>query len=139
MTSRSNASFLDASVIVRYLTADAGEPAERAREIIEEHPNLTITTDTISECGYVMTRLYGIGRQQVVDSLLGLLNLTNITIYRVDKSLAVQALRLCRPSGRVSFADAMLWATALASGSNATVFTLDRRFPSDGIDVRSRL
>lgn len=38
-------------------------------------------------------------------------------------------------SRRVSFADALIWAAARAG--KATVFTLDERFPREGIAVRT--
>ena len=38
---------------------------------------------------------------------------------------------LCRPSGRVSFADALVWAAA-RSQTDASVYSLDERFPDEG-------
>ena len=52
----------------------------------------------------------------------------------LDKGLALQAMLLCKPSGRVSFADAMVWAAARSSGSKV-VYSLDERFPDDGLEV----
>lgn len=45
---------------------------------------------------------------------------------------------MCRPSGRVSFGDAMVWAAARSAGVEV-VYTFDRRFPSVGIEVRREL
>ena len=41
----------------------------------------------------------------------------NISPFTLEKSLVLQALLLCRPSGRVSFADAMVWAAGRSSES----------------------
>jgi hypothetical protein len=41
---------------------------------------------------------------------------------------------MCRDSGRVSIPDALIWAAARSAG-NTPVYTLDRRFPADGIEV----
>lgn len=46
----------------------------------------------------------------------------------------LEALLLCRPSGQVSFADALVWAAA-RSQANAAVYSLDERFPDEGITV----
>jgi len=46
----------------------------------------------------------------------------------------MRALLLCRPSRRVSFGDASIWAAALASGVR-WVYTLDARFPEEEIAV----
>ena len=51
-----------------------------------------------------------------------------------DKDLWMRALLLCRPSKRVSFGDALIWAAALASGVRR-VYTLDARFSREEIQV----
>ena len=45
---------------------------------------------------------------------------------------------MCRPSGRVSIADAMIWAAARTDRASA-IYTFDRRFPGDGIEIRQTL
>ena len=52
----------------------------------------------------------------------------------LDKPLAVEALSLCRASGRTSFADALIWARAEKVGAQQVV-TFDRSFPKRGVDV----
>ena len=79
---------------------------------------------------------YSLPRETVVDVLIALLERENIDTFRLEKPLALQALQLCRPSGRISFPDTLIWAAARPAGG-ATVYSLDRRFPSDGIEVRS--
>jgi hypothetical protein len=51
-----------------------------------------------------------------------------------DKDLWTRALLLCRPSGRVSFGDALIWAAALASGVKR-VYALDARLPKEELAV----
>jgi len=131
--------FVDTSVIVRFLVQDDPELAEQARRIIEEHPALLTTTVTIAESAFVLMRVYGLSRHVVVDSLVDLLRRSNIAVYQLETSIVIQALLLCRPSGRVSFADAMLWASARSAGDDSTVYTLDQRFPSNDISVRAEL
>ena len=50
------------------------------------------------------------------------------------KDLVLEALLLCRPSGRVSLADALVWAAA-RSQANASVYSPDGRFPDEGVRV----
>lgn len=45
---------------------------------------------------------------------------------------AVLGLLMCKASGRVSFGDAMIWAAA-RSHRVPVVYTVDERFPSEGI------
>ena len=126
--------FLDTSIVVRYLIGEPQELAEQAAEIIERDENLKITGVAIVESAYVLTSVYEIEREIVVDNLMNFIQRKNISPYAMEKSLVLQALLLCRPSGRVSFADAMIWASARSTGSKV-VYSLDNRFPSDGIEI----
>ena len=126
--------FLDTSIVVRYLIGEPQELAEQAAEIIERDENLKITGVAIVESAYVLTSVYEIEREIVVDNLMNFIQRKNISPYAMEKSLVLQALLLCRPSGRVSFADAMIWASARSTGSKI-VYSLDNRFPSDGIEI----
>jgi predicted nucleic acid-binding protein len=132
-------SFVDANIILRYLLRDVPEQADQARRIVEEHPRLLVTEGMIAETGYVLTRVYTVPREVAVDALIALLRLRNVGVHGVEKDAVIQALMLCRPSGRVSFADAMLWAVARSAGPGATIHTLDRRFPAVGVAVRDNL
>ncbi len=56
----------------------------------------------------MLTKNYDVFRQAVVDEFIKLVERANVRLYGLDKGVVVQGLQLCRPSGRVSFADAML-------------------------------
>ena len=127
--------FLDANLVVRYVVRDPPELAALAAGVIDSEEGLLITEGVIAETAHVLTRLYGIPRSDVVDDLIDLVQKENISTFDLDKGVVVQGLLMCRPSGRVSFADAMLWAAARSSG-NRVVYSLDRRFPQDGVEVR---
>ncbi|HLI50836.1 MAG TPA: PIN domain-containing protein [Thermomicrobiaceae bacterium] len=128
--------FLDANVVVRYITRDVPESNDTVRQIIEETPDLVLTEGIIGEIAFVLSRNYLLARQDVVDALVALLQRTNIEVYNLDTALVIDALMLCRPSHRVSFADAMLWAVARSAGTNTRVYSLDKRFPRHGIELR---
>ncbi|MCD6567732.1 MAG: PIN domain-containing protein [Dehalococcoidia bacterium] len=128
---------MDTSVVVRYLTGDPPESAEQAAKIIDGVDDLLITDVVLTETAYVLTSVYQVPREIVVDHLIAFLQKENISPFALDKSLVLLALLLCRPSGRVSFADAMVWAAARSAGSRV-VYSLDKRFPGDGIEVRRR-
>lgn len=133
--------FVDTSVLIRYLTADVPEVLDVARRIVDEVESLAVTDVVLAETAFVLLSVYQVPRHVIVDSLVDLLHKQNLSVYGLDKDTVIQALLLCRPSGRVSFADAMLWAAA-RSGSRtgehpATVYSFDRRFPSGGVDVRT--
>jgi predicted nucleic acid-binding protein len=123
----------DANVIVRYLVGDTPDLASRAAALIESTRQLHIPVVILAELGFVLTRIYMIDRIRVVEALLDLLGRHNIDPLGISKDKAIEALQLCAPSARVSFADAMLW--AVAHCEVGTVWTFDKRFPAVGIQV----
>ena len=129
--------FLDTSIVVRYLTGDPPEMAEQAAQVIDGRDNLQVTDVVLAETAYVLTSMYQVPRNMVVDHLVALLQKENISPFALDKGLVLQGLLMCRPSGRVSFADAMVWAAVRSAGSRI-VYSLDERFPEDGIEIRTR-
>ena len=130
--------FLDSSVVVRYLMADSPELADRATTVIDGDDDLWITDVVLAETAYVLTSVYQLPRDLVLDHLTSLLHRENLSTFALDKGLVLQGLLLCKPSGRISIADAMVWAAARSSG-NRVVYSLDQRFPADGIEVRRML
>ncbi len=131
----SSREFLDTNPVVRYLVRDVPELAARAASLIEGDRHLFLSVITVAEIGFVLSSIYRIERARVVDALVDLLNRENIDTHEIPTEMAIQALRLCRPTGRVNFADALLWGVA-RSMSPARVWTFDRRFPADGIERR---
>lgn len=125
---------LDTSVLLRYLTRHPPELALRARELIEGEPELLLSEIALAEAGYVLTSFYRVERASVVDALQSLVQRRNVRLVNLPKPIALQALALCRPSRRVSFADALLWAQARTLGVSR-VLTFDRKFPSDGLEL----
>ena len=59
----------------------------------------------------------------------------NLSPLGLARETVIQGLIFCRPSGRVSIADALTWAAAHSTGIH-TVHTFDQGFLSEGIDVR---
>ena len=118
---------LDTSMLVRYLTGDPPDLADASAKVIDAEAELLISDVALVETAYVLASTYGVPRETVVDHLIALLRKANITTFRLPKEHVLEALTLCRPSGRVSFADALIWAAARAA--DATIYPLDERFP----------
>lgn len=123
---------------MRYLVGDVPDLAERARRIVDDGPSLLITEGAITDSGFVLTKRYSLPRESVVDALISLPRRDNVTVVNVNKELVAAGLSLRRPSGRVSFADAMLWATA-RSTEVRTIYTFDARFPEQDVAVKREL
>lgn len=127
---------LDTSVVVRYLTDEPQAQAERAMALIESDEQLAIPVVALLEASFVLGGKYGVPRAEVVDALIMLVERPNVTIHELPKAAVIEALLLCRPSNRTSFADAMIWAAARTSPEQR-VYTFDRRFPA--VDVAREL
>lgn len=130
--------FLDTSVLIRYLTGDPPESLPAARGIIDGLDDLRVTNVALMETAYVLTSVYQAPRATIVDALIAFVRKRNVTTVDTDKATIIQGLLLCRPSGRVSFADALIWATARTSDT-PIVYSFDRRFPANGVEVRRSL
>jgi predicted nucleic-acid-binding protein len=124
---------LDSSYIVRYLTNDPPEMASQAAAAIDSEQPLWISEVILAESAYVLTSVYKVPRDMVVDSMISLIHRQNIRLTVIPKLLAVEALQLCRDSNRYSFADVLLWAEARHLQAKG-VYTFDQRFPK-GVDI----
>jgi predicted nucleic acid-binding protein len=126
---------LDTSFVVRYLTGQPPGPAVQTREVIDSNLPLGLPDVALVETAYVLTAVYQLSRDAVVDALVALVQRRNIVTLPAEKEYVVLALLKCRPSARVSFGDALIWAAA-RSQDVSTVFTLDERFPTDGVTLQ---
>jgi predicted nucleic-acid-binding protein len=129
---------LDTSMVVRYLTGDPPNLADQAAQVIDQEASLIVTDVVLAETAYVLTSVYRVPRDVVVDNLILFLQKQNIQPFALDKNVLLQGLLLCRPSGRVSFADAMIWAAAQMM-EEKVVYSLDERFPGEGVMVRGKI
>ena len=126
---------LDTSFIVRYLIGQPPERAAQAREVIDGSLQLGLTDVAIVETAYVLTTVYQMSRDAVVEALAALVQRRNIVTLPAEKEYVVLALLMCRTSGRVSFGDALIWAAA-RSQKIPLIYTFDGRFPSDGVALQ---
>src|SRR5262245_18180071 len=101
--------------------------AERAATILDGDEMLILTDVVLAETAYVLTSFDRVARKAQVDALVELIQKQNIVVHGLDKGAAIEAMLLCRPSGRVSFADALLWSVARSSG-HSRIYTFDDHF-----------
>lgn len=121
----------DTNVLVRYFTGTPREQYDVAAREIDTDETLWLSVVTIVETAHVLTKIYRIPRHEVVDGLAEFLRRENVHVCELPRQRVIDALALCRPSGRVNFADALIWARA--AEDEAEVLTFDRRFPAPGI------
>lgn len=125
---------VDTNVLVRYFLQDDPEQGRAATKLVDSEKKLGISLVALAETAFVLSRNYHVPREEVVDQLVELLRRRNIDVFGVDKNLAASALILCRPSGRVNYADALINADARANAVDK-LHTFDERFPSEGLEI----
>ncbi len=126
--------FVDTNILVRYLTGLPPDQAATAAEIIDSGAELWITVTSLAEVYFIMSRVAGVPRVEVVRALIDFMQKDNIFPYAVDKDFLMRGLEMTLPSGRVSVGDALIWATVRTAGGGA-IYSFDQRFPDEGIQV----
>lgn len=126
--------FLDTNCLVRYLTDDPPEMAEKASQVIDSDDPLILSELVLVETAYVLSSVYEYERSELVDALMYFIQRQNIQLLQLPKALVLEALGLCRGSKRIAFTDALLWAEARHHRASR-LWTFDRRFPREGLDV----
>ena len=122
--SEKSTSVVDANVIVSLLLGSERGHFARAKAFFEPVREGSawayIPAAVLAECVYVLTRAYGIAREDVANKLIGVLDYRSV----LTESAAVrQALMLYRDR-KVDFFDALVAATARERGWR--VFSFDR-------------
>jgi predicted nucleic acid-binding protein len=129
--------FIDASLLLRFLTGQPPETATLARRIVESGVEpLYLTEVALAEVLWTLDRGQNrYPREVVVNQMQDLFRFTRLRVWGLGTPQVLRALEFCRPNRRVSFGDALIWAQVYEDGG--TLYTLDERFPSDGITILS--
>jgi predicted nucleic-acid-binding protein len=127
--------FIDTNLLLRYLRGGPEDQFHRAQALIDSEVTLIVTEVALLEAAFVLRGQYGLSREQIVDVLLAFVQKENIRVHNLDRNVVIEALQLCRPSNRVNFGDAMIWA-ALRCAQPARLYSFDERFPGEGIEIR---
>ena len=110
---------VDANIIIRFFMNDNIEQANKAEKILKEC-TVFIPREVLAEIVYVLIGVYGIPRKDVVDSLLLLINSSDVVVAEKEKFL--EALKIFRNSN-LDFVDSLLCSY---SGTN-TIATFDKK------------
>jgi predicted nucleic acid-binding protein len=106
-------SFLDTNVIVRHLTGDPQDLAQRASTFLSREPDLLVTDLVVAETVYVLESYYRAPRAQVAQAIRSLLAFRAVTC--VDPALLLRSLEVYEIH-RLDFAEAYLIACAESTG-----------------------
>jgi predicted nucleic-acid-binding protein len=118
---------LDTNVIVRYLAQDDDVQSPLATRLMEsltsERPGF-VSSVSLVETTWVLSRAYGASRDEIGAAVEGLLRAAELVVENSDA--AYRALAIYRNSGRAEFSDALIAQRCALAGAAATV-TFDRR------------
>lgn len=107
--------FVDTNILIRHLTGDPPEMAERATAFLAQAGELLLTDLIAAETVYVLESFYEAPRVQVADALRSLLAFESIVC--VDPALLLRAVEVYEVD-RIDFAEAYLVACAETTGIN---------------------
>lgn len=114
--------FLDTNILIRHLTGDPLELAERATAALRGGEPLLLADLILAECVYVLESFYEVGRERVAELMRAAISLPSIAT--IDAGLLLRALEVYEIE-RLDFAEAYLVAQAEISGVGE-VLSFDR-------------
>ena len=125
--------FIDTNIIVRHLTGDPPEMAQRATRFLASERELLLTDLVVAETVYVLESFYRAPRSQIAEALRSLLAFESIVC--IDAALLLRAVEIYE-TDRVDFAEAYLIACA-ESTEVRRVASFDRSI--DRVDTIDRI
>jgi len=114
--------FVDTNIIVRHLTGEPPEMANRATAYLAAEPELFLVDLVIAETMYVLESFYKTPRDLIATAMRSLIALRSV--ITVDPALLLRALEIYEID-RIDFAEAYLVGCAESSGVNR-VASFDR-------------
>ena len=128
MSRESSSWWLDANVLLRFLTGAPPELAERAARLLEEAQRSEITLRVhpviVAETVWVLESFYGYSKSEISGVLIPLLEQPAL---RVEGARTVIGALEAMAESTVDFADALLAATARSRGEGVASFDRDFR------------
>jgi predicted nucleic acid-binding protein len=120
--------FIDANVILRYLTKDPPDMAEASLQTFSAAQGgqirLILTPITVAEVVWVLESFYDYPKDQIATTITHFLHSEGLEVMNLD--MLLQALSLYHEKN-IDFADALLAASALRLGPNF-IYSFDRHF-----------
>ena len=111
--------YADANIIVRYVIGDDAGMAQKAEEAVNARTVFALP-EVFAEVVYVLTKIYGIARTDVADSMLELLDFVSTT----EPVVMQKAFTYYRDS-HLDFVDCILAAYRIADGKE--ILTFDKK------------
>jgi predicted nucleic acid-binding protein len=105
--------FVDSNVLVRHLTGDPPDQAERASAFLSGSETLILVDLIVAEVVYVLESVYRVDRERVADLVRAIVGFPAVVVP--DEGLLLRALEIYEQH-RIHFAESYLAACAEVSG-----------------------
>jgi predicted nucleic acid-binding protein len=129
-TEREAGAFVDANVVIPYLSGHDLDLMARARLVIEVEDQRVIPVGTILETAWVLRRVYGYRGRDIATAMRELLSRANIEIAELPKETVITMVERWRV-GRIGSAGDAIIAASMATHGAERIYSFDRRFPRD--------
>lgn len=124
--------WVDANVLLRFITGEPQEMAQRALRLIERaeqgEVTLRLSPLVVAEMVWVLSSFYRYSRTQIAEVLLPLITATGVVLEEAQVVIALDRMA----TANVDFVDAFLAETARIEGG--AVASFDRDFSRLGVD-----
>lgn len=105
--------FVDTNILVRHLTGDPPDMAERATAYLAQASELYLTDLVVAETVYVLESFYEAPRHKIATAMRSLISMRSVVT--VDAALLLRTIEVYE-NDRLDFADAYLVACAESTG-----------------------
>lgn len=129
-TERRAGSFVDANVVIPYLSGHDLDLMSRARSVIEVDDQRVIPVSVILETAWVLRRVYGYQGRDIAAAIRDLIARANIETAELPKEMVITMVERWRV-GRIGSAGDALIAASMATHGAERIYSFDRRFPRD--------
>jgi predicted nucleic acid-binding protein len=126
---------VDTSVLVRYLVGTPAAAARRAAALVDAEEEIGVSPVAIAECAHVLRTQYGVARDDILDSLVGLVQRENVRVLGLRTDVLVGVLVRARGLPGRPIPDALIVAACMAADALPLV-TFDRDQARYGIATR---
>jgi predicted nucleic acid-binding protein len=126
---------VDTSVLVRYLVGTPAAAARRAASLVDGDEEIGVSPVAIAECAHVLRTQYGVAREDILDSLVGVVQRENVRVLGLRTDVLVGVLVRARGLPGRPIPDALIVAACMAADALPLV-TFDRDQARYGIATR---
>ncbi len=126
---------VDTSVLVRYLVGTPPAQARKAAALVDGPEEIGLSPVALAECAHVLRTQYGVGREDILESLIALVQRENVRVLGLRTDVLLGVLVRARQLPGRPIPDALIVAASLAADA-LPLATFDRDQGRYGVVTR---